>query len=596
MEETKVEETKKDKKWLKILIPIIIILIILGILFGIKTYFSSPKTVYSKMINNLYKDTSNTIKDLDDKDKTLNIENIPNISFSSTIETDMDISELIDLDTEDINGLELNLDYGIDLKNKEMSGAANIKGDTETISGDFYVEDTVAYLKLSFYEEILKITDLDIDYTSLEEELSETDFNTEDIDYVLEAYKNALINALDPDTMEKSSDEIKVLDNELKVTKYTYTINEKTYQKMNKSILTDLLKDDKFIKSVATLTGETEEDIKEELKEAKESSDDIELDGKIKINLYTKGLLNEFSGIDLNYDKTDIIKYYTDGKNYDITIGEGDAQARLTIEKDGDEYLVKGTVLGEKVLTAKVKEFSSEKISLEYEISYDEFELSGDIYWTRKLESKKVSGEYKINIEYDSKYLNLNGDYEIKDVESLEKIDTTKSTIITDVDTSKLKESFEKAVNNDSKLKNIYETIKKSYEDNLIEDKLNYLGMYTLYSNDEAKNILTSTDSKVLYVGKTYYYDDDKAKDFLDNLVDIQDELDFYMYYYNSLYVDSSFDELVKDIELTCKEDSDTCTKYPVVYLIKDGKVVKTLQSNSTKEEIKTALAEIDIK
>ena len=91
-------------------------------------------------------------------------------------------------------------------------------------------------------------------------------------------------------------EEIEVLDNEIKVKKYSYIFDEDALQDMVEKVAEYLLEQDDFYKKLAYATGQDKGDIKYLLKEAKKSAKDIELDEDMAINIYTKGLFNSIIG------------------------------------------------------------------------------------------------------------------------------------------------------------------------------------------------------------------------------------------------------------------------------------------------------------
>ncbi|MDE5888800.1 MAG: hypothetical protein K2H20_02145, partial [Bacilli bacterium] len=109
------------------------------------------------------------------------------------------------------------------------------------------------------------------------------------------------------------------------------------------------------------------------------------------------------------------------------------------------------------------------------------------------------------------------------------------------------------------------------------------------------------------------------------NLQTVQTELNFHSYYFNNYSVNDEFKEIFKDVVTTCKtsEENSTvppiaynpegeqspvapkepnelpnqskCNDYPIVYFIKDGKVIKAIQGTATEEELKEMLKEIGV-
>lgn len=612
---TKIIEKLKAFGIAKVIAIAAVVIIVIG-LAAVKVATSSPKAVFKSAINGLYKEVSRELKEIDDLSEKFDFENKAIVLSGDTkLDTNIEEAEEIDLKNLTIGGK-----IGIDLKREEMALGGYIKGESEEINFDALVKDNVVYMASNLLNEVVKVEeDTDLDFYEIKEALDqvneEIEIDPELYDAILKSATKALVKSLDSEQMEKETDEIEVAGKEIKVTKNSYTFNDKAVSNMMKSVISTLQDDSDFISNLAKATGVDKSDIKDTLKEMKDEAKDIEFDDKIVVNLYTKGLLNKIIGFSLEIDKKEYVSVYVDGKNAELKIdnnSDGYSQVKLNVkvEKDGKEQNVTVKYNGEKIATAKVRELSEEKIDFDYEITYEEETIKGSIYFTCKESKNDITGEYKVKVEYNEEYFSAEGKYGIESKEELDNVNTSDAVSVDDVDEEEILENLEKIAEKDNTFKSIYEEAYKTYEEENLD--LTYFNMAAIYSIEDVKEVLTKNRGTVLYVGKTYYTGDtsDEATIF-NNLVKAQEDLGFHAYYYNQYYVYDSFKELVKDVTPVCNskqsetqtdgetqtegETQTTCSDYPIVYFIQNGKVVKAVQGSITEEELKKELSEIGI-
>ena len=99
---------------------------------------------------------------------------------------------------------------------------------------------------------------------------------------------------MNDDDFKSAKAEIKLGDEKIKTKKITYTLTNENISQLGLSVLKDLKEDKKFIESLARLTSEDEESIKDTISEMIDSMDeeDFEDDETItELSVYTKGLL-----------------------------------------------------------------------------------------------------------------------------------------------------------------------------------------------------------------------------------------------------------------------------------------------------------------
>ncbi len=453
-----------------ILVGILVVLLVAGIV--VKSVMSSPKRVFTNVVNKAYKEVSTTLKEIDEfyKPEKEAIEMGGTIKFN----TNYDLSEFGLPKDLDISKVELGGKFGIDLPKKEIVADADVKGSSEKLGIKAYVKEDKVYLKPSFYDKTIEV-DLDEaaikvdDYKDALDEAEEVDIDLVLYDSILKAYKDAMIDAFDKDAMSKDKDEIEVLDKELKVTKNSYKLNDKSVQKLAKGIIENLLEDKSFIKNVAKAANMEESEIKDTLKEAKKSCSDIKIGSVIVVNVYTRGLLNKYAGFDITADKVEIMSWYTDGDNIEATINAGQ-KIKFTVEKGKKESKAKLVVGDKKIATATIRSFTEEEVDFDYEINLGEFssqlkEVKGTVKVTAKKDKKKYSGDYKFKVEYDGKWAEVSGTYFIEAKSSLDGLSTSDAVKADAVDGEAISKALEETITKDETFNQIKDIVTKYMQD-----------------------------------------------------------------------------------------------------------------------------------
>ncbi len=608
-------------------VPIVAVVAVALVLIGgviLAASSSSPKAVFKNSINRVYKKANKAIdtydkylERFDPREKALLI--------NADVKLDTNIEELKEYK---INDFKFASTIGLDYDKEVITVNGKIEGLKDDITADVQLIDNKIYLATSLLEDVIVLEDeLDIDFSEAKKEiekvLDEVDTDPETYQYLLKTMKKALTKSLDSEAMEKEKDEVDVGDKELKVTKYSYIFDDKAIANMLEIIAEELLEDDEFIKKLAGVTAADKGDIKDFLKDMKKSAKDIEFDEEIILNVYTRGLFNSFAGVSIEVEDEEPFTYFTDGKNAEIVIEDGSEKIVVEITEDKKEYDVEVKVDKETILEAHVKEYNEEVIDLTFTIKAEGEEVKGAMYMTFKETKTKISGEYKYEIEYDGEKVAVEGTYGIEAKEELDTMNTKDAITADEVDPDELEKSLEKILEDNDELRDLIESsMEEAERENLSFNSLD-MAIVNSYSNVSIEDVFAKKKATVLYVGDTYYYDSN-ASALLESLTDLQDELDFFSYYYSRSYVDESFRELVNGVSCPCsnttqapsgdvvQEPSQTptetpsetpstetttpvCNEYPSIYLIKDGKVQKCFRGTVTKEELKTALTDLGI-
>ena len=332
------EEKKKSKA------PSIIIILLAVCLIGVGGYFA-----YTKFFANPF--TSVTKYLITKSKENVNKYNKPyKLSGDFLIETNHE--ELSYLDK-----LSLKYDVTLDLNAKKvLGGIVYSEKDKKIFDVNAFIDNNKAYFKLNNIFDKVLYTEYDLSEDSNNRKISE-----EDATYVVEAFLNAINDALSEEELTKESVSINVNGKSVKVTSNSYIINKDNYNRISKRITTSLSSDDKLIDIIAKYTGIQASEVKKDLGESEEG----DFDGEMKLSIYTKGLFNDFVGSAINY-KYQYSSYYSSSA-YTVTykmeyVENGDdilfvydsGDAKLTAEGTKNNVKIKSTAGNQEMLSGSI--------------------------------------------------------------------------------------------------------------------------------------------------------------------------------------------------------------------------------------------------
>lgn len=625
----------------KIIAIIAAIVIVVGGIVA-KVVTSTPKAIFKSSINNISKKLDNAIDDLEDFQKTFETKDKA-LYFTGDVKFDTNIEEI--KDEIDISKYKLGMEVGINPKGSELLFGASVSGES-SLDGKIYMNSENVYLDSSVLDNPINITELfessgiDIgDYSEIFDNVNSSNDNLEDYTYVIKRFKKAVFKTLDSSKMEKSSAKMEVDGKKVSATKVTYEINDKVLRNTIEVICEELLEDDEFIDKLANISGYEKSDIKEALKEAKSEAKDMEIGGKVNINIYVSGVLNDVVGYDIEIDKDTIMSYYKGNKKAEFTVYSEPDHAALVVlaEEKKKETIITVRLEGKKIAEITNREVKDEGIDLDFILYLDQMDSSseysiikGTIKFVYKQKKNNIKGDYELKLTVDDEYISASGSFNLTSSDKLDVVKTSDAISMEDVDFDDIKDNIEDKLGNDE-LGDLIKDAINEIEENSIE--LNNYGMKEV-SETEAIDLLSKTKATVLYVGKTYYsyISEEDEYDLFSNLREAQYDYDFYSYYLNSSDVTSKFEKATKDAPYSCKveipsneadtdkkeetdnelteiisdkddedddkdeDDETSCKATPVIYFIKDGKIVKALRSDAYWRDIDDALEEIGIK
>lgn len=384
----------KNNKKIVILVSCIIgflILITIGVLI-VKNLFITPKNIFMTGV----KKTSNLLTNPLNKDYN-------DISFDFNIKTNTkEQNQIYDI----LNKINIKGELKEDRTNKKLNYNFLLDYDkSNLINLDFYANDKTVYLNIKdLYDKTIKA---DFNSSELFEDNSE----------YINAYNNVIneiTNAIDKSLKDKyfssSKKNIDINGKKQKLTQNQLKINNENLKQIENDFLSYLYESKNFSKDVVTILNKSsnkktkEEDIKKYINEAKDGLNNKEIDAavgakdsltekenqneEILINIYTKGLKNEF------------VKFEIINNNNNISIVKNSEQLYNLIYTNG-------------VLTYKLDfNISGSKDNKKINISYKDKANSINVYLNYQLKNNQSIENKKFNNVIDYKNIPEN-DYEI---------------------------------------------------------------------------------------------------------------------------------------------------------------------------------------
>ncbi len=354
------EQKPKKKTW-KIIVLIFIILIIAALLFGYFVIFKSPKTVFSlamdKLVNSLEAQKYDTAK----------------ISMEMQMEVDSDDIYAKEI-AEAFNKLKIKYDTLIDLKNKQDVLDISLDYDNQNAIDVqmVYNEDGSFLLLKDIYDKYIELdlnSDPNFESINLNSDIFDQIIQMQEKqdDYIKAIKiieKEVKKSILKEGKFSKESDTLEMNGKDVKVTKNKMDLSAKNLGKVLKTVSKNLSKNDKFL----DLFDESPKEMLKEVSENIDTSGTTSKD-KIVVSIYTKGLLNEFVGIEFEMFTSDY-----DGKMLGLSI----------MKEDKDTYSFK---------------YEYPTISYSYPDPLDQYTLyEPNLYTTATIE-----GKVKIEKEVDKK-------------------------------------------------------------------------------------------------------------------------------------------------------------------------------------------------
>ena len=399
--EYNVEPIKSGKKVGIIIVLLVIISLLLGgVYFYLKSSNSTSKIV-KEMINSVY-------DKLDfDTVSSVNLEK-ESLYLTGNLVFNTNISELSILDGEKVD-----YRFGIDYPNKMIEmGATLDENGNKIIDGDIYLLSNQIYLSMKdTFDGIIKLGDYDfdeifnLDFTSM-------NYSKDDIKYVLNAYKNILIDSLDMDDFKKSSDTIELGGKDVSVTRISYELTEQRLNTLSSKISDGVLNDSELLEKLSKMFNVSVDYLKMSFEN--KSADANYLNGSsIRFDIYTKGFNNTFVGMDIN----GMIKIRKNDDVTSINIGIASQSINIVITKKSDsEYNI--------VMTSNIQ---GKDIKVDMNIL------------SNKVDNKVSNGSLSLNVTIDGNTIGIKNNFNVSIGSKISNIDISTAKDVSNMDEEELK-------------------------------------------------------------------------------------------------------------------------------------------------------------
>ena len=311
------QEKKKGNSKVGVLIAILLILVLalIGVI-ATKFIFENQNPVKA-LVTNTFEYLEGNIKDYSQVSGTFALK----VNGNSN---DNDANEIFAM----LNKIDLEGTYGVDLDNKIISLDLKSNYDKEKLLNlNLYAENGIGYVYLEdIYDKYIK-TDIE----NYDDMFKKT--NKEDYKVILKSMNKAINKSLKDDYFETSKETV----DGKKLTKTKLNLSTENQETLKNDILKSLLEDSEFLKSAATITEKTEDEIKENIQD--------EIDTKVEssgatLTIYTEG--NKFVKLELKQesDTMEITKESDDVYNYSITSDNETYSGTLKVTKQNENTTV----------------------------------------------------------------------------------------------------------------------------------------------------------------------------------------------------------------------------------------------------------------
>lgn len=315
------QEKKKGNSKVGVLIAILLILVLalIGVI-ATKFIFENQNPVKA-LVTNTFEYLEGNIKDYSQVSGTFALK----VNGNSN---DNDANEIFAM----LNKIDLEGTYGVDLDNKIISLDLKSNYDKEKLLNlNLYAENGIGYVYLEdIYDKYIK-TDIE----NYDDMFKKT--NKEDYKVILKSMNKAINKSLKDEYFETSKETV----DGKKLTKTKLNLSTENQETLKNDILKSLLEDSEFLKSAATITEKTEDEIKENIQNKIDTK--IEGNGET-LTIYTEG--NKFVKLELKQesDTMEITKESDKIYNYSITSDNETYSGTLKVTKQNENTTVSFSV------------------------------------------------------------------------------------------------------------------------------------------------------------------------------------------------------------------------------------------------------------
>ena len=351
-------DSKKPKKKGCIIACVIAAIVVIALVLIYFLYFSKPQRVFDAAIDKLF---------------NVKLEKIDSLKFNTTVKASIESDYIYDQEIIDqLSKSKLKFGAQIDSKEKKSIFDLGLEYDNQSVvDAQVYYNDGELYTYLNeLFDKYIEI-EIEDEYKEQVESIFESinNSNMENYEKANKIIGKELKKGLkEYGEFDKEKATINIGGKEQKVTNSTVKLSGKNMYKFLSSIASNLSKNEKFLECF-------EVSPKDKLKEIAEALKNEQVDEKssLKISIYTKGLTNEFKGMEVEVNIQEenqtlvatLLKVDDNKYSYNIAIKEGKTKAEvikceIKIDKDKKS--------GKYTLNIEVPEVGKAEIVVDYTI------------------------------------------------------------------------------------------------------------------------------------------------------------------------------------------------------------------------------------
>lgn len=403
-------QKNKKSKWKFILGCFLVVVAIgVGLYIGYSKITSNPLIIYKNAINGVYNILNDNIKELEKKAPKVDLDK-DSALINLNVKLDSNLKEL-----EVLTKADYTLKVGLDNQNKKVMIDLGINKDNKQILNVMgALLNGKAYLKSEkIFNKTIDMGEYDLNdlksnnYFPIDEANISLDY--EGLEYALEKFRSMIIDSLDKEKFEVTDETLNIENKKYKVKKALYKLDKENMDRTLKFVAAGILKDDKLVNILASLSGKDKEDLKENLKNTAYDGPDIQ------VVLYADSLGVIIAG-SLTNDKDYTLEFnYIDKMIKGSLISDNN---KLVVNENKDTINVVYTEDNEEVFNLKFAKGSTNEFKVDYTFKADGAKVTGTLQVKDKNinDANKWAGDFNFKIaatgeeDFD---LAIDGSYEI---------------------------------------------------------------------------------------------------------------------------------------------------------------------------------------
>lgn len=378
---------------------------------------SKPKMIFNGSIDYI----SNKIVNVVEKTYSTNGDLSSNVLFN------------FDSNIDNLNAITKNkygVDFNIDSNGKNHQTNIYTLNNDQKYGINYLYNNKVNYINYSTSDKYLEFKNSNDEYYGYLNEYFDylTKIGKDDLVYFVETEEEIFKEIIESNLIKTEKDELNIGGKTLKVTKNSFELDEKNYERLYKKRNDYVLRDKVLLKVESALAHMSIEDYSKLLKK------ELNNYNKLKINIYT---INgtKVVGFDIEKDGFTNIYYYAHDDNFMFHIN---LASKIVLGKDNNSTQKVIDLVGKKennninvilkyntkdVAKLKIDEFGNERISFEYEAEIKKNKYLGDSLFVINREQKEA--DVSFNVKSDEKFINLNVNFAESNADKKSNINST---------------------------------------------------------------------------------------------------------------------------------------------------------------------------